>query len=86
MNSVEDSFTNALGPKEKCLCCKQKDAVITMCVLLVLSILYHFGVNVGMRWGKPCFHWWEHWATTVTVRAPTPSFATEPTAMPTALE
>jgi hypothetical protein len=27
------------------------------CSLLILSVVYHFGVNVMLRWGKPCFIW-----------------------------
>lgn len=63
---LEDTFSNTLKPGEKFLCMKQKTAVITMCSLLIFSCVYHFGINVGARWGKPCFIWWEHWATIVT--------------------
>lgn len=63
---VEAGFTGALKPRAKCLFCTQKTAVTIMCSLLILSVVYHFGVNVMLRWGKPCFIWWEHWATVVT--------------------
>ena len=63
---VEDQFTGLMKPKDKCLFCKQKTAVTVMCSLLILSVFYHFLVNIGLRWGKPCFIWWEHWATVVT--------------------
>ena len=63
---VESAFTDKLGTSEKCLCCSQRTTVTIICSLLVLTSVWHFGMNVYGRWGKPCFIWWEHWATSVT--------------------
>eukprot|EP01048_Picozoa_sp_COSAG05_P022465 COSAG05_NODE_4505_length_1486_cov_1.337419_2_plen_240_part_01 len=63
---LEGAFTDKLGTSEKCLCCSQRTTVTVICALLVLASLWHFGMNVYARWGKPCFIWWEHWATCVT--------------------
>ena len=60
---LEGAFTDKLGTSEKCLCCSQRTTVTVICALLVLASLWHFGMNVYARWGKPCFIWWEHWAS-----------------------
>ena len=66
LTGVEKGFTERLGSKDKCLCCSPRAATIVICILLVLAVIYNLFVNTYMRWGKPCYIWWEHWATSVT--------------------
>jgi hypothetical protein len=63
---VESAFTEKLGTSEKCLCCSQRTSVTSICVIMVVMALWHFTMGVYARWGKPCFMWWDHWATSVT--------------------
>jgi hypothetical protein len=62
---IEEKFTAKLPPSQKILCCKPATAVTIICVLLILSNINYF-MTLPFRWGKPCFFWWEHWATIVT--------------------
>eukprot|EP01049_Picozoa_sp_SAG25_P006938 SAG25_NODE_545_length_7036_cov_4.224593_3_plen_239_part_00 len=65
----EDGFSQLLPPRAgtATICwMKQSTAMTFVCALLIASILYHFVVNVGLRWGAPCFIWWKHWATLAT--------------------
>ena len=59
---VENAFSQKLGTSEKCLCCSQRTTVAIICSLMVLNAVYHFLFGVYMRWGRPCFIWWERWA------------------------
>ena len=56
---VENAFSQKLGTSEKCLCCSQRTTVAIICSLMVLNAVYHFLFGVYMRWGRPCFIWWE---------------------------
>ena len=62
---IEEGFTSKLPPREKILCWTPRKAVQVFCVLVILACLNYFG-TVPFRWGKPCFIWWEHAATSIT--------------------
>lgn len=62
---IEEGFTSKLPPRKKILCWTPRKAVQVFCVLVILACLNYFG-TLPFRWGKPCFIWWEHAATTIT--------------------
>ena len=61
-----DARLDRYTPATKC-CWKLSltAGVKAICVFMGLNAIYFF-VTSAARWGKPCYHWYDHWATCIT--------------------
>ena len=67
LEDFESQFTERLGTSKKCcFCMRLSTGVQVIAVLIILGAL-NFFLTTFSRWGAPCYFWWKHWATTVTV-------------------
>tara|TARA_B100000035_G_scaffold307315_1_gene310407 strand:+ start:564 stop:1382 length:819 start_codon:yes stop_codon:yes gene_type:complete len=65
INNIETKFNDKLGHSEKILRIKPKLFSQLISVFIILDALMFF-TQTFLRWGAPCFLWWNYISTTIT--------------------